>query len=126
VRFVGAVRQDEVAKLLESADVYLAPSLTASDGDIEGIPVSIMEAMAAGLPVVSTQHSAIPELVTDGVSGFLAAERDISGLADYLTMLANDPGLRARMGAAGRDIVVREFEIDALNDELERRYRDLL
>jgi colanic acid/amylovoran biosynthesis glycosyltransferase len=126
VRFVGAVRQEEVAKLLASADVYLAPSVTTGDGDIEGIPVSIMEAMAAGLPVVSTRHSAIPELVADGVSGFLAAEHDISGIAGHLTTLAQDPGLRARMGTAGRDIVIREFEIDALNSELERLYCDLL
>jgi colanic acid/amylovoran biosynthesis glycosyltransferase len=126
VRFAGAVRQNEVAKLLESADIYLAPSVTASDGDIEGIPVSIMEAMAAGLPVVSTRHSAIPELVADGVSGFLAGERDIPGLARHLMALAEDPGLRARMGAAGREIVAREFAINELNAKLEGLYRELL
>jgi colanic acid/amylovoran biosynthesis glycosyltransferase len=126
VRFAGAVRQDEVASLLESADVFLAPSVTASDGDLDGIPVSIMEAMAAGLPVVSTRHGAIPELVADGVSGFLTAERDIAGLTRHLMTLAEDPCLRARMGAAGRDIIVRGFEIDALNTQLERLYSDLL
>jgi len=126
VRFAGALRQDEVGKLLESADVFLAPSVTAGDGDIEGIPVSIMEAMAAGLPVVSTRHSAIPELVADGVSGFLTAERDVARLSCHLMTLAENPALRARMGEAGRDIIAGRFEIGALNTQLEEFYRGLL
>lgn len=126
VRFVGARSAAEVADLLDAADVFLAPSVTAADGDVEGVPVSIMEAMAAGLPVVSTRHSGIPELVADGVSGFLTAEHDVAGLTRRLSALAADSALRARMGEAGRDIVEREFEIGALTERLEGYYGELL
>ena len=126
VRFAGAVRQDEVVKLLQSADVFLAPSVTAADGDIEGIPVSIMEAMASGLPVVSTLHSAIPELVADGESGFLAAEHDIAALVRNITILGREPHLRARMGTAGRAIVAHEFSIGVLNERLTKLYHEIL
>lgn len=126
VFFTGALPQDDVVDLLASADIFLAPSVTAGDGDIEGIPVSIMEAMASGLPVVSTWHAAIPELVTDGVSGFLADEHDVRSLTRYLMTLAENPELRARMGAAGRKNVVREFDIATLDTQLEQRYQQLL
>jgi colanic acid/amylovoran biosynthesis glycosyltransferase len=126
VRFAGAQTQTEVIQLLQSADVFLAPSVTGTDGDIEGVPVAILEAMAAGLPVVSTHHSAIPELVADGRSGFLVEEHDVDGLARRLSELATDLDLRMRMGAAGASIVATEFDINVLTDRLEGFYRDLL
>ncbi len=126
VRFHGAQTRDQIVSSLQDADVFLAPSVTARDGDIEGIPVSIMEAMASGLPVLSTRHSAIPDLVEDNVSGFLVEEHDVPALADRLTTLAVDPALRARMGSAGRRTVSREFEIGALNARLESHYRTLV
>ena len=101
VRFVGAKPAADVIRFLHSADVLLAPSVTGSDGDIEGMPVSIMEGMASGLPVVATHHSGIPEVVADGRSGFLVDEHDVDGLARRLSDLAADPNLRARMGLAG-------------------------
>jgi colanic acid/amylovoran biosynthesis glycosyltransferase len=125
VRFVGAQTRAQVAALLRSADVFVAPSVTGADGDIEGIPVSIMEAMAVGLPVISTWHSGIPELVDDGVSGMLVPEHDVAALADRLGTMA-DPCVRARMGEAGRAIVEREFEIGALTERLEGHYRALV
>jgi colanic acid/amylovoran biosynthesis glycosyltransferase len=126
VRFAGAQTRAEVVQLLHSADVFLAPSVTGTDGDIEGIPVSIMEAMASGLPVVSTRHSGIPELVADGHSGFLLEEHDVDGLATRLSELATDLDLRGRMGVAGASIVATGFDINVLTDRLERFYCDLL
>lgn len=126
VRFAGPLPRSGVAELLRSASVCLAPSVTAADGDIEGIPVSIMEAMAAGLPVVSTRHSAIDELVEDGVSGFLAAEHDVPALTRSLEMLAADPALRTRMGEAGHAIIAREFDAGVLAGRLEELYGALL
>ena len=126
VRFVGAQARSEVAVLLEQADVFIAPSVTAADGDIEGIPVSIMEAMAVGLPVISTQHSAIPELVDDGATGLLVPERDAAALAGCIDALASDPDRRARMGTAGRARVADSFEMGALTTRLEELYRDLV
>jgi colanic acid/amylovoran biosynthesis glycosyltransferase len=125
VQFVGAQTREQVAALLESADVFIAPSVTGADGDIEGIPVSIMEAMATGLPVVSTRHSGIPELVVHGTTGLLVAEHDVAALAASIDTLVADAHARARMGAAGRAHVQLEFEIGALTSRLEGYYRAL-
>ena len=126
VRFTGSLPRTRVAELLASSDVFVAPSVTAADGDIEGIPVSIMEAMAVGLPVVSTRHSAIGELVAHDVSGFLAAEHDVPALTRALAILAADASLRERMGAAGRAIIAREFDATELTARLEAMYAGLL
>jgi colanic acid/amylovoran biosynthesis glycosyltransferase len=126
VCFLGPLPQDAVIAQLCSADIFLAPSVTAKDGDIEGIPVVLMEAMACRLPVVSTRHSAIPELVADGISGFLVGEHDVDGLADRLARLTENPDLRRRMGVAGREAVAREFAVSTLNRRLEEMYRELL
>lgn len=126
ITLLGPQPQSTVASLLQVTDVFLAPSVTASDGDIEGLPVAIMEAMASGVPVVSTWHSGIPELVADGVSGFLVPEGDVDALADRLTRLAEAPALRAAMGAAGRAIVVGEFDSTMLASRLEGLYAELL
>lgn len=125
IHFQGECTQQQAVSLLDHADLFVAPSVTGSDGDIEGIPVSIMEAMASGLPVVSTLHGAIPELVADNASGYLVAEHDIENLARRIGALAADAGLRERMGRAGRAIVEAEYNIHHLNDRLERYYREL-
>lgn len=74
----------EVKTMLDNADVFLLPSVTGEDGDMEGIPVALMEAMAVGIPVVSTRHSGIPELIDAGLSGWLVPEYDAPALADCL------------------------------------------
>ena len=126
VRLPGSMTRREIVSLLQRTDIFLAPSVTALDGDIEGIPVAIMEAMASGVPVVSTRHSGIPELVRDDVSGFLLAEGDVAGLAMRLSQLACDASLRVRMGAAGRQIVADEFDARTLTDRLVSSYEELL
>lgn len=90
-----------VRGLLERADVFLQHSLTdPATGDEEGLPVAILEAMAAGLPVLSTRHAGIPEAVVDTETGLLVEEGDAGGMAEHLIRLAEDPGLRSRLGAA--------------------------
>ncbi len=81
VQFLGSLSQDEIIPEIEQADFFLLPSVIAADGDMEGIPVGLMEAMAMGKIVISTRHSGIPELIQHGVTGFLAPERDSSSLA---------------------------------------------
>jgi colanic acid/amylovoran biosynthesis glycosyltransferase len=112
VTLAGRMTSDAVAAELARADVLAAPSVPTSGGKREGIPVVLMEAMAAGLPVVASRLSGIPELVTDGVSGLLVPPGDDDALADALERLAGDAGLRARLGAAGRETVVRDFDVD--------------
>ncbi len=118
VRMVGSKQREEVIAAMERSHVLLAPSVTASDGDQEGIPVVLMEAMATGLPVLSTRHTGIPELVEDGVTGFLVEERDVEGLAEKLTRVAEDREAYSRVAVAGRQRVQEEFGIDGLNDRL--------
>lgn len=118
VRFLGNRPQDEVAEVLRSASIFLAPSVTSADGDQEGIPVVLMEAMSSGLPVVATEHSGIPELVEDGISGFLAPERDVQALAVCLGKLIEHPELWPSMGEAGRQRVEADYDVEVLNDRL--------
>jgi colanic acid/amylovoran biosynthesis glycosyltransferase len=126
VVFHGACRREEVAALVGAAHVFVAPSVTARDGDQEGIPVAIMEAMASGLPVVSTRHGGIPELVHDGATGALVGERDVAGLARALHRLLDDRPSWARLGREGRRVVETEYDLERQNDRLEQRLFDLV
>jgi colanic acid/amylovoran biosynthesis glycosyltransferase len=114
----GRHRQEQVRAELEASDVLVAASVTAADGDEEGIPNVLKEAMALGMPVVGTRHAGIPELIEDGVSGFLVPERNEAALADALQCLAREPGRWAAMGRAGRAKIELEYDIDKLNDRL--------
>lgn len=126
VCFAGWKRRKEILKYLGKAHLFLAPSVTAESGDQEGIPVAIMEAMARGVPVVSTKHSGIPELVDHGTSGVLVPERDVEALADALQSLLETPSQLPEMGRASRRIVEEEFNTEKLNDQLVSRYREAL
>jgi colanic acid/amylovoran biosynthesis glycosyltransferase len=119
VQFLGWCDQDVVAERLRAAHVLCAPSVTAENGDMEGIPVGIMEAMASGMPVVSTWHSGIGELVEDGVTGYLVPERDVGALAEAMREVAENPGSWIRLGTRARAKVEREFDIRPLNQRLE-------
>ena len=126
VKLLGWKTHEEVKILLEESHVLLAPSLTSAGGDEEGIPNAIKEAMASGLPVISTFHSGIPELVTDGVSGLLVPERDAASLADALGYLIRHPEICDEMGRAGRKQVEQKFDTNTLNKKLEGLYLELM
>ena len=123
--FLGAKTSDEVIHELSGAHLFLAPSVTSYCGDMEGIPTVLMEAMAAGLPVISTLHSGIPELVEDGVSGKLVGERDVQALAQAMRELVANVEQWPAMGAAGREKVLREFNIKKLNERLDHTFEQL-
>ena len=103
--------------------MFLAPSVTAANGDQEDITTVLTEAMAMKLPVVSSLHSGIPELVEDDVSGFLVEERNSDALAEKLAFLIEHPELWHKMGKAGRACIEKHNEINKQNDVLEGAYR---
>jgi colanic acid/amylovoran biosynthesis glycosyltransferase len=119
----GFATQPEVIRAIQRSHIFILPSVTASDGDEEGTPTAIIEAMASGLPVVSTQHSGIPEQVEDGVSGFLVPERDASALANALKELLQKPAGWSTMVSAARRRAEHSFDSRALARDLLTLYR---
>lgn len=122
VTFLGAVSHTQVLEGLRDGrwDAVVLPSVPTDEGDQEGVPVSLIEAMAAGVPVVSTLSGSIPELVTDG-AGLLVPPRDPAALAAALERL-RDPELRRRLAAAGRARVEAEFDVERVAAELAARF----
>jgi glycosyltransferase involved in cell wall biosynthesis len=109
--FHGRQTQDRVTQLLQEADVLVAPSVPTKDGRREGIPVVLMEAMSSGVPVISSKISGIPELVVDGHTGLLADPADVASLTEALERYYHDSSLRKRLGLAGRQKVLAEFDL---------------
>jgi colanic acid/amylovoran/stewartan biosynthesis glycosyltransferase WcaL/AmsK/CpsK len=126
VKFVGAVDRDEQLRLFAQNDLFLLPSVTADDNEEEGTPTVLLEAQAAGLPVISTWHSGIPEIVQDKKTGFLVAERDVQGLVEKIACLIVNPGIARDLGVEGRNFMEKNFDIKKLNRRLEKIYQDLL
>lgn len=122
VRFTGPLDADGVAAEMRAAHLLLAPSVTAANGDKEGVPNVVKEAMASGMPVLATKHGGIPELVDDGLSGYLVEEHDVAALAARLRELIDTPALWPALGRAGRAKVEDEFDSERLNDLLVERY----
>ena len=125
VVFMGPVERDEVVGLYERAHLFLLPSVTAADGDKEGIPVVLMEALAVGLPALATDHSGIREIIIDGKTGFLAPERNSDVLAERLQHLLNHPQQWPAMGRVGRKHVEDNYDIKVLNRKLESIFEEL-
>ncbi|MGH3130946.1 MAG: glycosyltransferase, partial [Gaiellaceae bacterium] len=112
--------QEEVAPWYAALDAMILPS-----GN-EGTPVSAIEALAVGRPVVATRVGGVPDVVREGEDGFLVEVGDVEGMAERLARLAADPALRERMGRAGRRRVVERYAVDRLVDDVDRLYRSLL
>lgn len=125
INLMGGKTQNDIIKIMQESDILLAPSITSKDGDSEGIPVVIMEAMSTGLPVISTLHSAIPELVIDNVTGFLTPEKNTILMTGKIKQLVENKKLRTAMGSSGREKILKEYNIKKLNKELVNIYSAL-
>lgn len=112
VRLAGAVPAEQIPGFLGDADVFVLPSVVEANGDMDGIPVALMEAMAADLPVVTSRLGGIPELVRDQDTGLLTEPGDAAGLAAAVERLWKEPDLAARLARSGRDWVREEFDMD--------------
>ena len=117
VDFVGWRSHDEVSNLMREADLLVAPSVVAADGDMEGMPLVIAEAMSTGLPVLGTRHSGIPEAVRHDLNGIVVEERDPEALAEGLVQLS-DHGRRLEAGNRSRGIVEEDFSFQIQGERL--------
>ena len=109
VRLLGALPHEEVIAQYQEATVFTLPAILGKDGDRDGIPNVILEALSMGLPVVSTSHSGIPEVIEEGVNGLLVPPEDASALSVALERLICDPEMGSVFGKAGRQIVADRF-----------------
>jgi len=126
VKLLGHRDQREIIEVVGRSHIFIAGSVTAKSGDQDAPVNTLKEAMAMGLPVIATQHGGIPELVEDGVSGFLVPERDADALGDRLAHLIEHPEIWPEMGRAGRRVVEEHYDMKKLNDELVSIYEAIL
>ena len=122
VRFLGNLSPAEVAEWMARAALLAVPSVTARDGDSEGLPTVVAEAAAASLPVVVSDHSGLPEAVVEGETGFIVPEGDAGALARALTDMLAFPEVRSRMAAAARSLAEEKFDAAKQAAALERLY----
>lgn len=126
IALLGSLPQSRIIKAMEDADIFLLPSITAQNGDREGAPVSLMEAHATGLPVISTLHTGIPEVVVNGTSGFLVPEKDTHALSVKLKALIENYELRKKMGKAGRLHIEKWYDHKTEIDKLENLFKGVI
>ena len=126
VTFTGFTGHGSLAKQIYNSHIYLHPSRTGADGNREGVPNAMLEAMATGIPVVATRHGGIPEAITDGKSGLLVDENDAEGLAAATLRIIEDPALRQRIALGGREAVGRKYDRAAQDRELISFYKGLM
>lgn len=127
VNFLGFVPYSDYLKETTSAHIFLAPSVRAMDGDTEGgVPVAVIEASAAGMPVIATWHCDIPNVIIDGETGVLVPERDVESLAEAIVTISGAPESWPIMGKAGRNRIEREFDVFKQILRLENIYAEFI
>jgi len=122
----GFLPQERIGPLFAQADAFIAPYVELASGDKDGIPTSLLEAMAAGLPAVCSDAGSILEVVDDGVEALVVPSGDPDGLANAVLRLGNEPGLAHRLGRAARGRFVRQFDAAVTEPLLHARIEDVL
>lgn len=125
VQFYGAVSHKEVKKIMSTADIFVLNSRVDETGDMEGTPVTLLEAMSAKVPVVSTYHAGIPDVVEDEVNGLLVPEKDNIALEKALDKLINNPKLRTRYADKARITVEKKHTVEHMKRKLEQVYETI-
>ena len=126
VSFTGFVSQERLREIYYRSHIFLHPSQTGRDGNQEGIPNSMLEAMVTGLPVFATEHGGIPEAIEHGVSGVLVPERDEFALVETLLDAVHDLGFLSRIAQSGAEAVRKNFDLSTQAQRLEEIYLSLL
>jgi glycosyltransferase involved in cell wall biosynthesis len=125
VQFRGALSSVEVQKELGLAMAFCLPSVTAANGDAEGLPIVLLEAQASGVPTIISAHNGTTEAIKDGVTGFVFPERDMDAMANKLLLLLTDSVLTKTMAFAGPQFVTKMFDIRQCAHDLERSYDEV-
>lgn len=123
VKFTGLLNHEEVANLLSRTDIFIHPSVTSQDGDEEGIPTAIMEAMASGLPIISTKHSGIPELITDGGNGILVNEQDEEQIANAIEEIIQ---WKIKRFDNKKFLIEKKFDLQSHLSEVIKLYQEII
>jgi colanic acid/amylovoran biosynthesis glycosyltransferase len=122
VSLPGKIAPSRFRELLTSAAAFVQHSVVAGDGDSEGTPVAVLEASAAGLPVIGTKHAGIPDIILDGETGFLVDEHDVDGMSEAMKKILVDRTTAKRLGRAGKERIRHDFSmsryIDKLSEEI--------
>jgi glycosyltransferase involved in cell wall biosynthesis len=122
VSLLGAVSDDRLVTEFDEAETFLLPCVVAADGDRDGIPVVLMEAMATCVPPISTRVSGIPELIDHRESGLLVEQRDVDALSDAIRELLENESLRGRLGETARETVAATHDADETTARLEASF----
>jgi colanic acid/amylovoran biosynthesis glycosyltransferase len=126
VLLLGALGQERVLELNQHSDIFALACTVSKNGDRDGLPVAMIEAMSCGVPVVATPVTGVPELVDDGNNGLLTNERDAAGLAGALQKLITDGSLRRQMGQKARLTIIEKFRIQDNTAKLAAIFRELI
>lgn len=126
VRFFGYVSNDRIKKELQKHSIFLAPSVTASDKDKEGLPVTILEAMASGVPVIASDHSAIPEAVNDEKTGLLVPERDFKAIAYSILKLLEQKIAVDKIRRNARELIEEQHSVNRVVQNTENLYTKII
>ena len=112
IKFLGVISPNRLIDLLKETVGYIQHSITAANGDTEGMPISILEASASGLPVVSTFHAGISDVIEDGVTGLLCEEHDINTMSQNISKILDDMNYAKKLGQAGKERIKNHFSFE--------------
>lgn len=112
ISFPGVLHREDIETFFKNAVAFVQHSITAENGDMEGTPVAVLEASAAALPVISTRHAGIPDVVIQGETGFLCAEHDVQQMAEYMMKVVENNALAKIIGQRGRELIRQKFTLE--------------
>lgn len=120
VQFLGVIKPDQLIELLQESRAYIQHSITASNGDTEGMPISVLEASAAGLPVISTYHAGISDVIENEVTGLLSQEHDVSKMTSDIIKVLDDVEFAKQLGNSGKDRIKDHFSFTKHIDGIQK------
>jgi colanic acid/amylovoran biosynthesis glycosyltransferase len=112
IKLLGPISPDEYSAILAKVTGFIQHSITAANGDMEGTPVAVLEASAAGIPIIATRHAGISDVIIDGATGLLVDEHDVDGMANQIIQLIENPELAKRMGQMGKENIKINFSME--------------